>query len=220
MYDEMFKSRYTEDDEEYMAVREAIASGITARRLPKDHPGRAYKKVWDSLAVFSKDSNLLVLNGRRICIPKQARPALLARMHLAHGGLVKTKELARQLYYWPTVNNDITNMVGACEQCRAHLPSLPKLPSRAFSAPICPMSHLGADLFQCGGAHFLLLVDRYSGMPFVWPLRGLSTAEVTQSVSKRSAMMERRAKNNPVELARALSGFSVGRQEPLLNTPQ
>ena len=172
------------DDEEYMAVREAIASGVTARRLPKDHPGRAYKKVWDSLAIFSEDSNLLVLNGRRICIPRQARPALLARMHLAHGGLVKTKALARQLYYWPTVNNDIANMVGACEQCRAHLPSLPKLPSRAFSAPICPMSHLGADLFQCGGNHFLVLVDRYSGMPFVWPLRGLSTAEVTHHMTE------------------------------------
>ena len=29
-----------------------------------------------------------------------------------------------------------------------------------------------------------MLVDRYSGMPFVWPLRGLSTAEVTHHMTE------------------------------------
>ena len=40
------------------------------------------------------------------------------------------------------------------------------------------MSHLGADLFQCGTVHYLVVVDRYSGFPFVWPLRQLHTTEV------------------------------------------
>ena len=172
------------DDEEYMAVRAAIKGGMKARQVPKDHPGRAYNKVWDNLGLFSKDSNLMILNGARICVPRQARPALLARLHLAHGGLVKTKALARQLYFWPSMNNDIANLVGACEQCREHLPSLPKLPMRAFSPPICPMSHLGADLFQCGAVHYLVVVDRYSGFPFVWPLRQLHTAEVVHRMTE------------------------------------
>ena len=45
---------------------------MKARQVPKDHPGRAYNKVWDNLGLFSKDSNLMVLNGARICVPRQS----------------------------------------------------------------------------------------------------------------------------------------------------
>ena len=173
-----------ECDPEYKEVAEALRQGCRAQDIPKSHPAAIYRKIWDALTPYQRDTTLLLLNDKRIVIPKAARPVLLRHLHLAHCGIAKTKEQARQLYYWPTMNNDIENMVSSCLQCREHLPSLPRQTVLAYKAPTSPMSHIGADLFHCKGHDFLLLVCRYSGFPVFWQLARTTTAEILMHMER------------------------------------
>ena len=45
------------------------------------------------------------------------------------------------------------------------------------------MHRVGVDLFQAGGKHFVVLVDGYSGFPFVSQLRSLNTKAVIKALS-------------------------------------
>ena len=56
-------------------------------------------------------------------------------------------------------------------------PNLAKEPLIHTTASF-PMESASADLFQFGSQHYLVLVDRYSGLPMVIKLRNLSSATV------------------------------------------
>jgi hypothetical protein len=51
-------------------------------------------------------------------------------------------------------------------------PSNPKPPPTPSPDPVYPFEMVCADYFQHGGEHYLVLVDRYSGWPEIWPLTG------------------------------------------------
>ena len=42
------------------------------------------------------------------------------------------------------------------------------------------MTDVGSDLFQIGHNHYLVMVDRYSGFPFVEKLKSLKTSNITK----------------------------------------
>jgi hypothetical protein len=103
-------------DAEYGAVRKALLEGRLPKSLPPTHPARAYSSVWPDLSQC--DDGLIILDGRRIVILDSQRSSVLELELLPHKGQTKTKEAARQLYYWPTMNNEITLMVEKCKECR------------------------------------------------------------------------------------------------------
>ena len=47
------------------------------------------------------------------------RPDTLSRLHDAQG-ITSTLQRARRTVYWPKLQNDITEMVQACEECQRH----------------------------------------------------------------------------------------------------
>jgi hypothetical protein len=91
--------------------------------------------------------------------------------------LTKTLELATQLYFWPGMKNAIKVKVGTCSACIALLPSQHHEPLIMERAKY-PMEKVAADLFDLEAVSFLVLVDRYSGYPFVAPLRSTTTEAV------------------------------------------
>ncbi len=46
------------------------------------------------------------------------RPAALKVIHTAHQGMVKSKQLARDLMYWPGINKQIEDTVSKCSACQ------------------------------------------------------------------------------------------------------
>ena len=175
-----FQAADTDDD--YLAVVSALEDGLTLRDLPHDHPGREYKHVWSQLSLVGTGSSpnemkLIVYDGSRIVVPKACRKDIIQKLHLSHSGMVKTKRAARQWYYWLGLNNDIEMAVARCTACAEMLPSQPSEPE-AIELATEPMDAVGLDLFQIGTDHYLVMVDRYSGYPFVKKLTRLATEDI------------------------------------------
>ena len=150
------------------AIRESEYKGQESEKneFPIRCPLPDFKPVWSQLSLYDCDEGTLItFDADRIVVPSNLRQQVLAALHSSHSGLNKTNALARQLYFWPTMNNDIKNVVSSCSACRARLPSLPSTPLQLTTAS-SPMSQVGTDLFEIRGQHWLVMVDRFSG--FVW----------------------------------------------------
>jgi transposase InsO family protein len=119
----------------------------------------------------------LVLAGTRLLVQRAARKTILDQLHLSHSGMSKTNELARQLYYWPGMVNDVNTRVSGCMACVARLPSLPFEPVLPESA-LYPMEKVATDLFDLDAGSYLVMVDRFSGYPWVSHMRATTTEAV------------------------------------------
>jgi hypothetical protein len=62
----------------------------------------------------------------------------------------------------------------------ALLPSLAEEPLQEQAVAAGPMLQMGLDLFACHGQDWLLMVDRFSGLPFCQKLRSTVTSSVTK----------------------------------------
>ena len=87
---------------------------------------------------------------------------------------------AKDLYYWRGMSSDVKNLVHNCDICRPFLPSHAQEPIIAGTSATGPMTDMGSDLFQIGHNHYIVMVDRYSGFPFVEKLNSLSTSAITK----------------------------------------
>ena len=165
-------------DAEYQRAIDALRfSAFKEETGKQDHvscPVPEYRTVWNRLSILDSapDGSLIILDADRIVVPAALRLQVLQALHASHSGLSKTQTLARQLYYWPNMSNDVKNIVSNCDACRTRLPAQAPLPLQVTVAD-APMSHMGTDLFEIRGQHWLLLVDRFSG--YLWAHRLTST---------------------------------------------
>ncbi len=174
--------RKLEKDEAYMKICAAVETGLKLKDLAKmqGHPALAFKGVWDELSV----EDGFVFCGDRLVVPQPARKEILRLLHLPHQGLTKTRESAKQLYFWPGMSSDIKNTVDSCEACQNLKPSLPSLPVAETAKSTVPMEAVGTDLFDLDGQKWLLLVDRFSGFVMAEKLRSENTGAVVRQLEK------------------------------------
>ena len=110
----------------------------------------------------------LVTYGSRVVIPATLRKDVLRQLHASHQGQDRTLRRARQVVYWPSITNDIRNVVRSCAECAERLPSHAPEPLLIDPPPSRPFERTAADLFQLGGKQFVVYADRFSG----WPTAG------------------------------------------------
>ena len=128
----------------------------------------------------------MLLDSRRIVLPLPAVKPVLHLLHASHSGITKTTNLAKGLYFWPGMSNDINQLVSCCVDCTKVLPSQPSNPISTPSPSThfgFPMQHIGLDLFSFGNKEFLICVDHWSGYPFYSHLRSLSTSSVISTLT-------------------------------------
>ena len=166
------------EDNDYQRTIQALLDGKSPKNLPLDHPTKLYQNVWDDISIMD---GLLILGSQKIIIPQNGRDGILKALHIPHCGINKTKEQARQLYYWPGMSQDIENMVRGCMECQMNLPSLQKEPL-VPTVPVGPMSHIGLDLAHEGGHTYIIMVDAYSGFVFCSQLQKTDTSAVTRQL--------------------------------------
>ena len=116
-------------------------------------------------------------------MPTTDRKRILELLHRGHSGIVKTRQLARQLYFWPGLNNDVKQMVNTCSACFENLPQQQDLPLLQTEAK-APLEHTSADLFSLDGKSYLAYADRYSGMLWCDRLTSTSTSKVTDLLDR------------------------------------
>lgn len=172
-------------DPKYQQLLRAIENGVNFKCLQQDHIAKQYKGVWERLSILQANpSNLAVLDGIRIIVPEAVRRETLQLLHSSHQGIVKTKQCARQHYYWPGITAAIITTVEACRACNQFLPSQPEETIKPPIQPHEPMEQVSADLASVHGKDYLVLVDRFSGYLFVDKLRGQSTEDVIKCLQK------------------------------------
>ena len=71
---------------------------------------------------YENRRSLTILNGclmknAQVIIPKSIQPQVLRMLHRAHRGVVNMKQLARQHFWWPSINADITHLTKSCHSC-------------------------------------------------------------------------------------------------------
>lgn len=167
-------------DGEYTRLR-----GCVRRGHPLPRPLSPYGDVASELRIDDDLGEDLVLVGDRLVVPRPARQRILELLHLSHSGITKTYELARQLYYWPGMKNEIELWIRRCSVCVKSLPSLPMEPIlSAIETAKGPMDAVSVDLFDLEGKTFLVMVDRFSGFPFVSMMSSLSTDSVWKRLKR------------------------------------
>ena len=107
-------------DTDYIMLRNDILNQTCESR----YAGQL-KAVFDNLSV---DVESVYLDARRIVMQLKGVKPILKLLQVSHVGVNKTYDLARSIYYWPGMLNDIKQMIDGCEACHSFCPSQPVNP--------------------------------------------------------------------------------------------
>jgi hypothetical protein len=139
---------------------------------------------WDFRDTITHTEGLLVY-GQRVIIPYKMRKGILAILHESHQGMVRTKQLARDLIFWPGLRGQIKDMVSKCSICQQHRNYQQKETMIPSEVPTRPWSLLAMDLFDCKGTKFLIMVDYYSEFFEIRKLsKGSNATKVIKKIKK------------------------------------
>ena len=115
------------------------------------------------------------------------RVRILKLLHQGHLGMVKTKQRARDLVFWPGMNAAVDEEVAQCSVCLEGRNQQTKEPMTVHPIPTRPWSKVGVDIFELEGRHYLVAADYYSNYIEVANLPRLCTAETVKSIKRMIA---------------------------------
>ncbi|GBO24450.1 Uncharacterized protein K02A2.6 [Araneus ventricosus] len=102
---------------------------------------------------------------------------MLLLLHEAHCGVEKSKARARQVIFWPNIN-DIEKMISTCMVCERYRPQTIKEPLISHTIPHLPYEKIGADICDYGGKSYLVVGCYLTKWMDVVQLRNKSSEEV------------------------------------------
>jgi hypothetical protein len=97
-------------------------------------------------------------------------------------GIVRSKQLARGIVFWPGMNKQIEDVCTRCPICLEHRNKNPREPMEQHPIPNLPWSRVGSDLFELDGEQYLIMVDYYSGFIEVVQLHDTTSATVINNI--------------------------------------
>lgn len=125
---------------------------------------RPYWKVRNELSVVDD----FILKDNQFVIPKSVRGEVTNRLHYNHLGIQKTLARAKELVYWPGMNNGIQQKIKNCSSCLLYSNNNSKEPIILNKQDnLRPWQEIAADIFQYKDKNYLLIVDKYSKYPEV-----------------------------------------------------
>lgn len=111
--------KITGNDPQYQKLKHYI---IITHRFPTHRhqlPDKC-RRYWNMYTRLSVEDDLILL-GCRLLIPTKMCRDVLMQLHDSHQDIVRTKERARLVVYWPGLKND--NIILSCQTCQDALPS-------------------------------------------------------------------------------------------------
>ncbi|CAG4994999.1 unnamed protein product [Parnassius apollo] len=105
--------KYTETDNELIKLKKYVLKGWPSVKGEVDDIIKPYWNYKEDLSF----AHGLVWKNERIIVPKILRKEFLNKLHIDHMGLEKCKLRAREILFWPGLNNDLKNMVLNCQIC-------------------------------------------------------------------------------------------------------
>lgn len=122
-------------------------------------------------------SNGIIYKENACVIPKCLRNEILHKIHYNHLGFTKCMKLAREVVFWPTLNNELKQLIENCMICQKYSNSQPSEPLCSHDVPLVPWHKLGCDLFHLNGQNYLIVVDYYSKFIEVAKLNNNTTSK-------------------------------------------
>ena len=158
----------TEADESMQKLIQIIHDGWpeTNNRVPEDL--KPYYSVRDTLSY----QDGIILKGERIVIPAKLRPDIKKTLHAAHLGKDSMLRRAREIVYWPGMNNELQQIAESCDICLKMAPKQCKEPLMPRDRGERPWQNVGCDLFEIDSRHYMVTVDYYSNF---WELDFMSS---------------------------------------------
>lgn len=97
-------------------VKEFCQSSWSDTSTNLDSLLKLYYKLKENIYL---SNGILFLNSKMI-VPSALRKEMLQLLHEPHFGIEKTKQRARQIFYWPNMTLDIESFVKCCEICQVN----------------------------------------------------------------------------------------------------
>lgn len=107
-------------------------------------------------------SDGLLYYQNRIIIPKKLRYLIINRLHETHLGETKMNAIVSQFYYWPGIRTIVKNIIESCSVCQKFRRSNVSEPLLCHEIPNIPFLKVGADIAECAGKIYLIVIDYYS----------------------------------------------------------
>ena len=101
----------------------------------------------------------LILKGKCIIIPNGLKEQKLNQLHTNHMGIEKTKLLACECVYWPSINADIKKYIRQGVTCLQFQQMQPQEKIVHHNIPLRPWEVVGADVFHYNNKNYLGIVD-------------------------------------------------------------
>ena len=153
----------TTSDPTMFRLLETIEDGMPDTKLQLSPYLREYFNFREHLST----TDGVVLYKDRVLIPPVLREDILKALHAAHQGVTSMTARANVSIFWPGITTDIARLRNSCMDCNRISPSQPNAPPTTPVDPEFPFQCICADYFTYKGAHYLIIVDRYSNWPII-----------------------------------------------------
>ncbi|PIO77458.1 hypothetical protein TELCIR_00441 [Teladorsagia circumcincta] len=166
----------TKDDPIIKKVIDYTKSGKWPR-IDRSSPFWHYYNRRDTLTTVED----CLLTASRIVIPRSLQRRVLHTLHKAHPGQTRMKMQARSYVYWPTLDNDIEQLVRNCTKCASVAKDPVKAELHSWPKPNSPWIRVHADFAgPMNGRFYLILVDAYSKWPEIVQMSSISSTATIQ----------------------------------------
>lgn len=175
----------TEKDSTINKIKDIIQSDNREARFNEEDL-KPYKTIHLELSIVDG----LLLRQTRIVMPTALRRKVIKLSHEGHQGIVKSKQLLRQMVWFPGIDKMVEKEVRKCLPCQAATPYKQVEPLQMTELPEEPWQNISVDF--CGpyptGEYCLVMVDDYSRYPVVEVIHSTSAAAVIPKLDKIFAM--------------------------------
>jgi transposase InsO family protein len=167
----------TEEDASLQTLASVIKNGWPENYKDINANIKAYYDVKDMLSIYDG----LIFKGEKIVIPYSMRNLIKQRLHAAHLGKDSMLRRAREIVYWPGMQNEIIQIADQCKICLEAKPMNQKETIIQHAQPKYVWEKLGCDLFTIENRDYLVTVDYYSGF---WEIDHLPTTTSKTVIQK------------------------------------
>ena len=123
----------------------------------------------------------ILLKQHQIVIPKAIQPQILQIEHQQHQSIAKTKNILCEKVWWPTINQDVKNLITTGHACQMNIPPRSKCqPLQMTPIPANNWEFLALDLKGPlpTGESIMALIDYRSRYPVASILKSTNTSNI------------------------------------------
>ena len=176
--EERYRQFQDRTKEELSELYQTIKDGWPEQKNKLDVKVTPYFESRSELTV----SDGIIYKGLRLVVPKSLRGDMLKLIHMNHLGIMKCKQRAREVFYWPSMNNDIEETIRNCEKCAEFQNKQTSEPLKPTPLPEFPFAEISVDIFEFQSHQYLITVDYYSRFIQTEKLSNLRSGTVIETL--------------------------------------